>query len=289
VQENNEIKALLNLIDDPDEVVFDSVSNKLISFGKSIIPNLEHLWESETNHFTQERIELLIHKLHFNDLCKDFELWAKENGELLKGAILIAKYHYPTLQENLVLQEIEKLRRNIWLELNNYLTPMEKISVLNSIFFNYYNQNGVAINYENPAEFIINKSLENKIGNVFSNGIIYLILCELLDIPVQGVSIPNQFLLAYFDDFFVQPNPSTHPSQKILFYIDPLNGKMYSNKDVENYLKKIDTTTDVNFFRPNNSKKIIQQLITELIKCYDNDNNRHKIEELQLLSKLLDR
>ena len=49
LQENNEIKALLNLIEDPDQEVFSSISNKLVSLGKQIIPNLEKKWEEETH------------------------------------------------------------------------------------------------------------------------------------------------------------------------------------------------------------------------------------------------
>ena len=46
VVENNEIKALLHLIDDPDEDVYNTVSEKIVTFGKGIIPNLEHLWDT---------------------------------------------------------------------------------------------------------------------------------------------------------------------------------------------------------------------------------------------------
>jgi len=40
LEENKEITALLHLIDDPDEDVYTTVSDKIISFGKDIIPNL---------------------------------------------------------------------------------------------------------------------------------------------------------------------------------------------------------------------------------------------------------
>ncbi len=38
---NAEISALLILIDDPDEEVFYTVSNRIVHYGKGIIPNLE--------------------------------------------------------------------------------------------------------------------------------------------------------------------------------------------------------------------------------------------------------
>ncbi len=286
--ENREISALFHLIDDPDKEVYSSVSDRIISFGKAIIPNLENLWEQTNNEEIQERIESLIHKLHFRDLTNDFINWKNGSCELLQGALLTAQYHYPEMQPLVALQEIEKIRRNIWLELNNYLTPLEKINVLTSILYNYYKQKGVEIAYSQPEDFLINKTLETKKGNAISNGIVYLILCELLDIPVQATNIPRQFILAYFDQQYEFMNPVAHASQKIIFYIDPLNGQVYSHKDVESYFKRISVPPTTSFFKPMNNKRIIQFLLEELSKCFDDDRNRYKMEELQSLVKLLD-
>ena len=287
MKENKEISALLQLIDDPDEDVYNTVSDKIISLGKDIIPNLENLWETVGNEDTQERIELLIHRLHFRDLTAEFEEWKNGTANLLEGAILVSKYHYPDMQPAVIMQEIEKLRRNMWLELNNYLTPIEKVNVLNSIFYNYYKQKGVEISYESPDPFLINKTLETKKGNALSNGILLIILCELLDIPVRAINIPRQFILGYFDEQYDALNPVGHSSEKINFYIDPLNGQMYSHKDIENYFKKLSVPPVASYFRPISNKRIIQFLLEELSKCYDNDRNHYKMEELLALAALL--
>jgi regulator of sirC expression with transglutaminase-like and TPR domain len=288
MKENKEISALLHLIDDPDEYVYNTVSDKIISFGKAIIPNLENLWENTTNEELQERIELLIHRLHFRDLTNDFTAWAAGDADLLQGALLVAKYHYPELNNNTVYQEIEKLKRNIWLELNSYLTPLEQINVITSILYNYYKQKGIEFAYNNPDDYLINKALESKKGNAVSNGIIYLVLCEMLDVPVKAINIPRQFIMAYFDQQHDLLNPVGHSSEKINFYIDPLNGQMYSHKDVENYFKRISVPPTTSYFRQMNNKRIIQFLLEELSKCFDNDRNRYKMNELLSLANLLD-
>ena len=288
MQESKEISALFHLIDDPDEEVYNTVSDKLISFGKDIIPNLEGLWENTTNEEIQERIESLIHRLHFKDLTDDFTNWKNGECNLLEGALLVARYHYPEMQSTQVLQEIEKFRRNIWLELNRYLTPLEQITVFTSILYNYFKQQGVEIAYTHPEDFLINKTVESKKGNVISNGIVYLILCELLDIPVKAINIPRQFILAHFDPQYDIMNPMGHNSEKILFYIDPLNGQIYSHKDVESYFKRISVPPTTSYFRPLNNKRIIQFLLEELSKCFDNDRNRYKMNELLSLVNLLD-
>lgn len=172
--------------------------------------------------------------------------------------------------------------------MNNYLTPLEQINVITSILYNYYKLKGVEISYSQPEDFLISKTLESKKGNAISNGILYMVLCNLLDIPVKATSIPRQFILGYFDSQIEFMNPAGHPAEKLNFFIDPLNGNIYSHKDVENYFKRISVTPSNAYFRRLTNKRIIQFLLEELSKCFDDDRNRYKMDELLTLVKLLD-
>ena len=63
---------------------------------------------------------------------------------------------------------------------------------------------------------------------------------------------------------------------------------MYSHQDVEAYFKRISVPPVASYFRQLNNKRIIQYLLEELSKCFDNERNRYKMDELQLLANLLD-
>ena len=288
MQENNEISALFHLIDDPDEEVFTSVSERIVSLGRAIIPNLENLWENTPDEGVQERIEMLIHKLHFRDLVNDFTNWKNGSCELLEGALLAARYQYPEMNVTASLQEIEKIRRNIWLELNSYLTPLEQINVITGILYSYYKLKGNEVAYDNIEDFLINKVIENKKGNAITNGILYLIVCELLDIPVKAINIPRQFILGYFDIDYNFPNPTRQKSEKINFYVDPLNGQIYSHKDVENYFKRISVPPTPFYYKQLNNKRIIQHLLEEFSKCFTDAASQYKKNDLVFLAKSLD-
>ncbi|HJW18601.1 MAG TPA: transglutaminase family protein, partial [Flavisolibacter sp.] len=198
MEQTKEISALLNLIDDPDEEVFGAVSNKIVGFGRTIIPNLENLWELTPDQQIQERIELIIHRLHYTDLVEDFRQWnLAGHHDLLVGSLLVAKFQFPELSTSPVLLEVEKIRRNIWLELNNYLTPLEQVRIITGILYSYHSLKGTEITYSDINDFLLHKVLESKRGNQLSNGILYLILCDLLDIPVKAIGVPRQFVLAY--------------------------------------------------------------------------------------------
>ena len=288
MEESKEISALFQLIDDPDEEVFDAISKKIVDFGKPIIPNLEHLWETNPSEEVQNRIELLIHRLHFRDLTEDFHQWSVSgHHDLMLGALLVSKFQYPELSTTPVLQEIEKVRRNIWLELNNYLTPLEQVQVVTTILYSYYGLKGGETSYQDPNEFLLHKVVEAKRGNQVSNGILYLILCELLDIPIKAIGIPKQFVMAYFKPGYSEEN-LPNPVNKIEFFIDPTSGQVFTQKDVEAYFKRIAVPPVGNYFKPLSNKKIIQNLLEELSKCFDDDKSRYKQDELRQLSQLLD-
>lgn len=286
--ENKEISALFHLIDDPDDEVFSTITERIISHGRAIIPNLENLWENSPDENVQGRIETIIHKLHFRDLVEEFNEWKNGNCELLHGALLVSKYCYPEMIATTTLQEIEKIRRNIWLELNSYLTPLEQVNVISGILYSYYKLKGNEVSYDIHDDFLITKLIENKRGNSITNGILYLILCELLDIPAKAINIPKQFILGYFDVDYQFPNPTKQKSDKINFFIDPLNGQVYSQKDVESYFKRISVPPVPSYYKTMNDKKIIQHLLEEFSKCFMDTSNLYKKKDLLFLASLLD-
>jgi regulator of sirC expression with transglutaminase-like and TPR domain len=288
MEHTKEIAALLTLIDDPDEEVFGAVSEKIIEYGRNIIPNLENLWETTPNEGAQERIELLIHRLHYTDLTNDVREWCLSgHHDLTVGALLASKFQYPDLSTTSTLVEIEKLRRNIWLELNNYITPLEQIRIVTGILFGYYGLKGVETAYAEVNDFLIHKLLESKRGNQIINGILYLIMCDMLDIPVKAIGVPKQFVLAYFKPGYSSENADQYIN-KIEFFIDPTSGQVFTQKDIESYFKRISVPPTHSYFKPLSNKRIIQHLLEEMAKCFDTEKDNYKRDELIRLANLLD-
>jgi len=201
--------------------------------------------------------------------------------------LLIAKFQYPELVTTPVLHEVEKLRRNIWLELNSYLTPLEQVHIVTSILYNYYGLKGTEVAYQHSEEFLINKLIETKRGNSITNGILYLLLCELLDIPVKAINIPRQFVLAYIKPYYDENPEKLSPMQRIEFFIDPTSGQVFSHKDVDSYFKRISVPPVASYFKPLSHYRIIQTALEEYSKCFEDERNAYKQKELLDLARLL--
>lgn len=284
-----EIKALMHLMDDPDDEVFSIVTNRLFDYGISVIPHLEALWENTDQPFMQTRIEDTIHKIQFNTLEVDIASWLhSEDKSLLDGAILSARYHFPDLSVDNFKDTIAKIRRMIWLELNDYLTPLEQLHIFNSTLYHFYKLTGGKYNYNGYDAFLLNKVLEKRKGNALSNGILFQILASMLDLPIRAVQVPNHYLLAFFRvDFYSILGNENLEDQEILFFIDATSGNTYSYPDMIKYLDKVGCLNSKKEFKILSNTAIIAHLFSELAQCQNATTDFHRKNELEYLSRMV--
>ena len=129
--------------------------------------------------------------------------------------------------------------------------------------FTYYKIKGIETKFTERAEFNFCDLLINKTGNGFPLGALYLILCDLLNISVKPIDIPQQNLLAYY----VQEDYLSEKNETVLFFIDPINGHVYTHQDIETYLKKINHPNDTTLLKPLSEEGYINKWIVSLAKC----------------------
>ncbi|MDB5284016.1 MAG: hypothetical protein JWO06_3091, partial [Bacteroidota bacterium] len=76
----NEIQALIQLLDDDDHEVFKHVHDKLKSLGTEAIPKLEEVWSDELNATTHDRLEEIIHEIQFDSLTGEWQNWVSRES-----------------------------------------------------------------------------------------------------------------------------------------------------------------------------------------------------------------
>ena len=292
---HGEIDALLNLIDDPDEGVYTHVRARLATYGEEIIPRLENLWELNSfGDAFQQRIEDLIHFIQFDAVQKGLERWAREGGEnLFEGALRVARYQYPDLDEAEVRDNLNRIRQDIWLELNDELTALEKVKVFNHILFDVHGFRGNKKNYHAAQNSYINTVLETRKGNPLSLSIIYIALAESLGVPVYGVNLPNHFILAYVDEYnimrFIEERirPDAERAD-VLFYINAFNrGAIVHKTEIASYLEQLKIPAGAEHYSPCSNIDIIGRMLNNLIFSYDRLGYPEKTTELKQLLRTL--
>ncbi len=284
-----ELSALINLLDDPDKEVYRHVTDRLIAFGTSIIPSLEDAWEKTFDPNLHYRLEELIHLIQFETLLKELKQWTnKDQGDLLEGAILISRYQYPDLSIAKIHAQIDRLSKEIWLEMNYDLTPLEQVNVFNHVMFQLKGFSGNTANIHDPQNSYLNVLLDSKKGNSVSLSILYLILAAKIRMPVYGINLPQHFVLSYHKDLIGPYESEQKIRSSILFYINPFNkGIIFSRDDITLFLKKLNLAPKQSHYLPCTNREIIITLINSLIHSYEVAGLADKTAELRRLKEVL--
>ena len=286
---HTEVTSLIRLLDDPDEHVFGQVKEKLLSMGDHVIPALEDAWESHNlGLLFQNRIEELIHDIQYRNVYEDLSTWKNRGGNnLLEAVIHVSRYHYPDLDEKAIHDFIDKVQQDTWLELNNNLTGIEKIRVLNHLFFEVHGMVGNTQDYHSPTNSYINSVVESRRGNPISLSILYMTIAQALNMPVYGVNLPKHFILAYMDDDPLSINLGER-RKNALFYINPFgNGAMFGKQDIEKFLRQLNLKNQPSFFEPCTNVAIVRRVINNLVYSYQKLKEEDKVRELRFLSQAL--
>jgi regulator of sirC expression with transglutaminase-like and TPR domain len=291
VRDSKSIVALVRLIEDPDEKIYDHVRDELMSCGSSVIPILESSWETEDYGLIfQARIEQLIHEIQFSEIKKDLQNWiASPSKDLLAGAMIISRYQYPNLVEDDIHRKIQAIRKDIWLELSDDQTAYEKVRIFNKIFYGKHGFSGNSNDYHSPLNSCLNTVLQTKKGNPLSLCVVYSILAQSLDMPIYGVNLPNHFILTYLDED--QMISFIDPTNKYgnLFYINAFSkGGMFDADEIRSFLKGIDKPELREYFEPCSNSSIIMRMLTNLINSFQQAGNAEKVNELLELRELFD-
>ncbi|HEY0898500.1 MAG TPA: transglutaminase-like domain-containing protein [Sphingobacteriaceae bacterium] len=277
---HKEIEALIKLLDDPDAEIFQHVEDKLMSYGQDVVDHLESAWENSFDAILQERIENLIHKIQYQSVKRELELWYMGGSfDLLQALLIINKYQYPDLDEQKIINQLENIKRDIWMQLMYDTSAVEKVKLINHVLYNIHGFSGNTTNHQDPQNSFISQVLESKKGNQITLAAIYSIIAQKLDIPVYGVNLPQHFILAYVDS-----ENQGDTEESVLFYINAFNkGYIFGRHDVDTFLKQLKIAPEATFYEPCTNTDIVTRILRNLISSYDKAGATEKVAEVEEL------
>lgn len=259
-----ELSALIRLLEDPDEAVYEPVSNRILQYGATAIPHLEHFWETTDETPQQSRIESLMRRISFMDVSKKLTAWREqERPDLFEALLVLDQLHHREDRSDTLRLTLEQIRRNAWLELNQYLTPLEQINVLSRVVFDHERFSGILSKDERIGHHFIGDILIHRRGSQFGLGMLLQVLADKLDLPLYTLSIPGVLLLGSPNMF----NPrDKNGIESIDFYLDPLTGELFGRSEIELYLRRSNQSIDDSFFRPQSDTELINSWLRQVVE-----------------------
>lgn len=284
IDEIKELDALVSLLDEPNEAMFNEIREKVLSYGSLAIPILEEAWVNTLGDDDSIRIENVIEEIKQEELILEFNNWVKKsNSNIIQGFFILTKYLQTDFDEGLYIAKFEKLVRETWLEINDSLTALEKIKVINHVFYSVYQYIAETNSILKPETYYLNKVLDHKKGNPLSLAVLYIAIAQNLNIPVFGVSLPGHFILGYMDDSFTMKLAEKYKEEEVLFYLNAgNNGAIFTAKEIDHYINKIKINPKPEFYLPLSNLDVIKRMINELIVVFEKENNNSKLMDLRI-------
>jgi regulator of sirC expression with transglutaminase-like and TPR domain len=285
---NEEVKALIALIDDPSPDVFAAVSQRLYELGSAAIPSLEEYWTHSTSEQQQKLIEDVLQRINSKLLGDQVQKWLDEGCEnIVDGAHIVAQLIFPELKLQDLKDQVDKLAKEVWVEINNNLTAFEKVKLINHILYEKHHYSPDPLNLFAPHYFALNHVMLTQKGNPLSLSLLYMAIGQQLGMPIYGISLPRNFILAYKDPYHGD-DVDLLISQRVLFYINPFNrGSVLSKKEIDYYLNQIKELPQESYYLPCDNRTSIVKVLENLKLVYEQAKNDAQVKRIEMLIEKL--
>jgi hypothetical protein len=284
---NNPIYSLISMIDEPDPVLFEKISDSITSLGSAAIPVLEDVKENTFDNEVLQRLEKIIQSIHAEGIANDIQRWKTSgNPDLLQFLQILSKYHSRNLDMIRLNELLTAMQKNVWLELNENLTSLECIRLINHFVFQTWGLVSDETNMLAPDVFFLNQIIEDKKAHPVVLGAFYLAICQRLSLPVFYVGLPDNFILSYTRQPVFKPN---FKPGEILFYINPLlQGVIFNRVQIDRFLENHKIPPKPGYYEALDNLPVAALLLKEMQKIYVAGSEQQCINDLQRFIDIVD-
>ena len=282
-----ELSALIQLLDEPDEQVYAAIRTRIIAMGVDALPLLEEADDNILAPKETARIEKLMNAIRVEDVYAKLKSWAEDDShDLLVAWMLISGFHSPEERKESMETQVDKLYRDIWVEMNSELTALEKIRVVNHVFYEVYRFDALQEKKPVLPPYLLGNVLRMQKGNPLSMALLYLIIVQRLNIPMFGVNLPKHLILAYMNGNILPKPVANYREEEVLFYLNPFNkGAVFRKSEIELFIRQLKIKEQESFFLPCENKVLIRRLLQELTMLHKKNHNLIMAEATQYLLK----
>ena len=251
-------KALITLLADEDPAIYQTVRQKILSYGPvarewlgehtlSNDPVLRRRAQEISDHFARQESDN-----HFLAFC----LNQGEDFDLERGVFLLARTQYPRLNAEAYGALLDAFAGELRGRLDLNASADSILSTINEFLFEELKFTGNEQNYYDADNSYLNCVLDRRTGNPLSLCLVYLLLARRLGLPMTGIGLPGRFICRY-------------QSTRVEIYIDVFNrGKFWAKADCVKFLLKIRQRLDESYLAPMTSRRILLRICANLHQIY---------------------
>jgi regulator of sirC expression with transglutaminase-like and TPR domain len=251
-------EALISLLADDDPAVYQTVHEKILSYGPAAREWLRpHMLSSDP--VLRRRVQQLVHHFARQSADNRFLAFCLKQGaelDLEQGAWLLAQTQYPDTN----IEAYQAVLDSYACEVREHVDfDTDAKAILTALNFFLFDELGFAGNEQNfyePENSYLNCVMDRRTGNPISLCVVYLLLARRLRLPIAGIGLPGHFVCRF-------------QSAASELYIDTFNGgKLMTKADCVQYLLRGHYGLQEDCLAPVNPRRILLRVCGNLHRIY---------------------
>ncbi|BCA55670.1 hypothetical protein W02_28100 [Nitrospira sp. KM1] len=253
----SQIRALIRLLADEDRRIVQTISDKLIDIGPLAVPLLQEA-EIEQPEMA-ERIASVLEEIRGGKLEQELVDLASapdEDMDLEKGAFLIARYAYPSLDVPQYIRQLDEMAQEIRDRIGPRASGEETVKTFNRYLFTEQGFKGNTKNYYEVENSYLNRVIDRRTGIPISLSVVYLLIGRRLHLPIHGIGMPGHFLVKYESD-------------RYKIFVDCFNGgALLTEKNCQRFLTEAGYGFDEKYLQHSPVRAILSRMTKNLLAIY---------------------
>lgn len=266
MKQGEELRHLVALFDDSDEVVSACVDRRIGEMGPEVIPMLEKIRHNEPDAAVKRIIsdKILQYNAEFRraDLQKYALMEPTGATTLYEGCFLVSSLLNPQITRERFEEAFYQCACEFQAEESMSRTALEETGLFNHIFFHRLRFTVCDQNLTTEKNAMLYDTLRSRRGNPFAIATVYMMLAEEAGLPLLPLCFPGGFVPAYIEN------------GKELFYINlTRNGEVFLQTRLKDYLTGQGIPFDHNHFFLRRPAVMVNIYLESLLYLYDKLGN----------------
>ena len=264
-------RALVNLLGDDDPAIYQTVREKILSFGEDAGEWLRPHRLSDDPILRRRAREIVRHfdRQEADTWFLGFCLKHGEEFDLEEGIWLLALTQYPDINVEAYRALLDTFASELRDRIDFNETDKEILSTINNYIFDELGFTGDEENYYDPQNSYLNRVIDRRKGNPINLSLLYLLLARRLQLPVAGIGLPGHFICRY-------------QSMSEEIFVDPFHhGKFLTKADCIQYLVSGSHGLQDEFLAPVSTRRLLMRICSNLHQIYSQKELAEETTRLQ--------
>lgn len=254
--QENEIAALLALLDDENAGVANAARGRLVALGEEALPALNAAAAADEPRLRRVARAARTTILSLRAEAAFVESLSRGELDLETVAIDLARIDRPDLDPSVVRARLDDLADRVRLAAGEAVDPAGRAAALGAVLGDEEGFRGNADDYYHPHNSYLDWVLDRKKGIPISLSLLYVFVGRRAGLDVFGVGFPRHFVAAYREHGFTA-------------YIDGFHGgKVLDRKQAEAMLEQQNLPAHASLFTEAAPYDIVRRMLANLAYAY---------------------